>query len=495
MQPEPSRLRAQLKSAGWLLLAILVLRSAGFLFGILNIDECDFALIAKRISQGALPYLDVVDIKPPLTYLVYLPAGMFGPANILPIHILGVLWLWATALTLARAARLWTGSDDAGTAAAWLAVIACSCEIPSTSSELLMALPLAGALLFWVRGRPLDDWLAGGCVGLASLFRHQGAVVLIALGLALLLRRAPRRAFVLCVGFALPWLLTFAVYAVKGHLPELWDWVIARNFLYAAGGHAGPVLAHAVAAIALCVGAVVLPWALATAETFWPTQRGPQRTGIVLSLWLTWIAVSLGGRFYEHYFLQFVPPLALLAAPRAGRLLQSWPQLLRRQRALWAALAILPSLGLLGYSIARGVTGRYPEQEPRSRAVAAWLLSNTAPADRLFIWGHYSPIYYLSHRLPGTRYLTTSVQVGNFDPGQLPDGFDVSPYRSDRDVALAIKDLEANRVPVFVDTAPSGIHHWDRVPLSTVPLLARYLESNYRLEATVAGSRVYRRVN
>jgi hypothetical protein len=214
---------------------------------------------------------------------------------------------------------------------------------------------------------------------------------------------------------------------------------------------------------------------------------------VVLSVWLSWIAVGMGGRFYEHYFLQFLAPLALLASPGAAELVKSWPGWSRGRRRMVVLACALPALILLAFSFARGLAGAYPEQEPRARELASWLRANTAPEERLFIWGHYSPIYYLAGRLPGTRYLTTSVHVGNFDPGHLADGVDLTPFRSDRDVALTVRDLEANRVPVFVDTAPSGIHHWDRVPLSTVPALERFLHEHYALVAEVAGSRIYRR--
>ena len=152
-----------------------------------------------------------------------------------------------------------------------------------------------------------------------------------------------------------------------------------------------------------------------------------------------------------------------------------------------------PALILMAFSFGRGIAGRYPDQEPRARALAGWLARNTKADERLFIWGHYSPIYLLAGRLPGTRYVNTSVHVGNFDPAHLPDGIDLAPFRSDRDVAFTLRDLETNRVPVFVDTAPAGIHHWERVPLSVVPALDQYLHEHYALVADVAGSRVYRR--
>jgi hypothetical protein len=487
-----------------LLGAILVLRSAGFWFGLLNIDESDFALVAKRMLQGAVPYLEVADIKPPLAYVAFLPAGMAGGLSIFPVQVLGVLWVLATGLVLARAARRLTGDDLAAGCAPWLVLLATLCDVPSVSTELLMALPAAGALYFFVRaetgGSAGDQALAGFCIGLASLFRHQAGILLAAFGLALcwhaLRERNPYgllRPAALALGFAVPWAAACAIFAAAGAFPEFWDWVVTRNLRYVPGGTARDSLARAAVAIPLCVGSAIVPWVLATRETLRPTIRGRARTGIVLSLWLSWIAVSAGGRFYEHYFLQFIAPLALLAAPAAAALVRSWADCSRARRRMVVLACVLPALVLLAYSYGRGLAGAYPGQEPRARELAAWLERNTAPDERLFIWGHYSPIYYLSGRLPGTRYLTTSVHVGNFDPGHLHDGVDLVPFRSDRDVELTLRDLETNRVPIFVDTSPSGIHHWDRVPLSTVPALEKYVQERYALAAEVAGSRVYRR--
>ena len=471
----------------------------------LNIDESDFTLIAKRMLQGAVPFREIADIKPPLAYVPFAAGALFGRLSILPVHVLGVFWMLATCLVLGRAARRLTGSELAAACAPWLALLASQCELPTVSTELLMALPAAGALFFYVRaetdGGLADHVLAGLCIGAASLIRQQAGILLAAFGLALcwhMLRertfRGVLRPIALTAGFAVPWLATVALFAHAGALAEFWDWVITRNVQYGAGTSAGDTLLRAAQAIPLCVGGAIVPWVLATRETLWPSTRGPARTGVVLALWLSWIIVVMGGRFYEHYFLQFVAPLALLASPQAAALVQSWAAWSRRRRVTIALACAVPALFLLVFSFARGVAGRYPEQEPRARAVAAWLAQNTGPEERLFIWGHYSPIYYLADRLPGTRYVTTSVHVGNFDPGYLRDGVDLAPFRSDRDVAFTLHDLEANRVPIIVDTSPAGIHHWDRVPLSTVPALQRYVRERYALVAEVDGARVYRRL-
>jgi hypothetical protein len=464
--------------------------------------------------QGAVPYAEIADIKPPLAFVAFFPAGLFHGVYIFPVHVLGVFWMLATCLVGRAAAPRLTGSELAGWCAAWLAVLAAQCDVPSVSTELLIALPAAGALFFFVRaasgGGWVDSIVAGICIGIAALIRQQAGILLAAFGIAFAWRAfADRRASPLLhlaaitAGFALPLALTLGLFGAAGRLPELWDWVIARNLKYAAGGAWTDTFLRAAVAIPLCVAAAFVPWVLAVRETLlpapaeqgsgWAVPRGTARLGVVLAVWLSWIAVCAGGRFYEHYFLHFVPPLALLAAPQALVLVRAWPFWTGRARA-WAVVACtLPAAILLAYSFARGIAGMYPEQEPKARHLAAWLRQNTAPEERLFIWGHYSPIYYLAQRLPGTRYVTTSVHVGNFDPGQLADGIDLTRFRSDRDVSFTLHDLEANRVPVFVDTTASGIHHWDRIPLSAVPALEHYVQTQYRLVAEVDGSRVYRR--
>jgi 4-amino-4-deoxy-L-arabinose transferase-like glycosyltransferase len=476
---------------------VVLSRLAGLCFGVLNVDEAEFSVIGKMIAGGALSYAEIGEFKPPLTHLAFVPAGLFGGVSIVPMRVLGLLWVLATCLVLARAAREWTGDELAGRAAAFLALLAGLCEVPSTSAELLMNLPSAAALLFYVRAeRSLslrDHVLAGLCVGLASLFKHQGAILIVAFALAQLWngRFDLSRLLALGAGFAVTWGAAAAVWAGFGHLDDFVDWVIWRNFGYAQGASMFS-WTRAFGAIAVCLAGTVLPWALATRESV--RTGDPIRRGLLLSLWLTWIPVSLGGRFYEHYFLQFVPPLALLAAPEAADLIRRWPGLARGTRAALLAALILPVFGYTSYTLARGFAGRYPNQDPQIREVSAWLRANAAPAEHLFVWGHAPQIYYLSRLPPGSRYLTAATQMGGFDPGHLPPDFDVTPYRSKRDVELLLRDLEASRTELLVDTAPAGIHGWSRIPIGKFPELDRYVHEHYRVVGEPAGARVFRRL-
>jgi hypothetical protein len=366
----------------------------------------------------------------------------------------------------------------------------------------MMNLPAAAALLWFVRAersRKLRDAaLVGALVAAASLFKHQAGILLVAFALTMAwewLRRRSRevaRIAVLLTGFALPWLAVAAVYWRLGHLSELLEWNVWRNLGYAAHAAGSPWPRLFKGLVAGAFGVAPLQWWLAAREARFPTAD-PARKGLVLAFALTWVPVSMGGRFYEHYFLQFLPVLAVLAAPAALALLERWDDLRPWPRRALAFFALFPVIFWAGHGFARGFFGLCPLQEPRAQQIAGWLRRNTEPSDRVFVWGHYSPIYYLADRLPGTRYYATSVHVGDFDPEHLPAGFDPRPYVSPRDLQQTVQDLERGRARWVVDTAPSGLHDWDGMPLSVAPELDGYVREHYELVATPAGARVYRR--
>ncbi len=498
--------RLPFRSPAWLLLPIVAVRAAGFAWKAFDIDETDFMVCARMLAEGAVPYVGFVEKKPILSYLFYAPAGALG-FDLWPAQLLAMAWVLATSLVVGRAAREWTGSDEARWAGAWLACLVQVACVPAVNTETMLNLPAAGALYFFVRsergGRVRHDLAAGLCIGFATLFKHQAGILLVALLAAHAWGAGrpgtgprARRAGALLAGFCAPWGLAAAAFAALGHLDAFAEWNVWRNLSYG-GRSVGPVLPRLLAGLGVGVLlAAPLQWWLAIRETrdvLRGPERDPLRVGLVLALWLIFIPVSLGQRFYEHYFIQFAPAVALLSVPGAVRLLARRDRLSRASRRAVAAALALPPLVFLGVAWGGGLLGRFPMQEPRTRQLARWLSANTAPGDRLFVWGHYTPIYVLAERLPGTRYYNTSVQIGDFDPHHLPEGFDLSRSVSGRDVSLALQDLEANRPAIVVDTAPADIHDWHRVPLSIVPPLRRYVDDHYALVASPAGAAVYRR--
>lgn len=490
-----------LRSPAWLLVPIAVMRAAGPAFGAVNIDECDWLVAGRMMAAGAVPYIGFTVQKPLLSFLFYAPVALTG-FHLWLMQLIAAGWIFGICLVVARAAREWTGRDEAGWAAGWLACFAQVACVPAVNAETMLDLPAAAALLFFVRaersGRLRHDLATGAFIGIAALFKHQAGMMLVSLLAAFAWKRArvAPRALALVAGFTAPWALTAGLYAAFGHFDAYYEWNVTRNLTYVAHG-AGSSLPRLAGGLVLGILlAAPLQWALAAGETrdlVRGPERDPVRVGLALTLWLTFVPVSLGGRFYDHYFLQFAPVVSLLAAPRAVGLLDAWPALTARRRRLFAAGLALPLITFLCVSWGGGLLGRLPLQEPRTRELGRWLKANSTPAERMFVWGHFTPIYVLAERLPGTRYYNTAIHVGDFDPHHLQEGFDLRPYVSQRDVDATLHDLEVNRPALFVDTAPSDIHEWHRVPLSVVPALDGYLHEHYDLVAEPAGAAVYRR--
>ena len=184
----------------------------------------------------------------------------------------------------------------------------------------------------------------------------------------------------------------------------------------------------------------------------------------------------------------------MLSAPGAAALAARWRETAQRTRGLALASIAVPLAVWLAFSWGRGIAGAYPGQDPHTVALAEWLRANTASTDTLFVWGHYSPIYTLSGRLPGTRYVNTAVHMGNFDPEHIAGPFDPAKHRSQRDIDATLSDLQSRAPGWFVDTSPARIHRWDLVPLAAFPELARYLERHYVEVARPGGAPVYHRL-
>lgn len=511
LSPTPSALAAR-RDALLLAAALLLLRAPGLFYGVVDIDESDFLVNGRMLREGALPYVGLVEKKPFLSYLYYSPASLFG-FHMWPMQLLAILWVLATCLVIGRAAALWTRRPEAARLGAWLCLAACCCNALSVNAELMLNLPAAGALYFFVRrerqGRARDDLYTGLCLGAAMLYKHQAGILLLSLSGAVLASawRRPRegRAAVglgrlvrMGLGAALPWAAVVALYAALGHLGAFIEWNLVRNFLYAGFGSGSALERGLVGVAVFALLAAPSQWWLAMRATRArlagkKAPADPIATAVLLSLWAVFIPVCLGGRFYPHYFLQFAPVLALSATPG---LLAAWEAsgepAARARRWLRFGL-YAPVVVFFAVAIGRGVAGNYPGQEPRARAIGAWLREHTRPDERMFVWGHFTPIYYWGERLPGTRYYNTSLHMGDFDPGHLTDGVDLRPFVSQRDVAATLVDLEANRPAIFIDTSPADIHHWSRVPLASFPTLAAYLGKNYVKVADAGGAAIFRR--
>src|SRR5207248_10017657 len=114
-----------------------------------------------------------------------------------------------------------------------------------------------------------------------------------------------------------------------------------------------------------------------------------ERTALLGLLAASVIGAAAGARFYPHYYVQLIPPLALLAASYYARL---WSRTIQpshwllQPRVTYAWLA----LTIIAFSI-KHWTGLAPRRMPF--AAGRYLFTHFDPADRIFVWGQSPEIY------------------------------------------------------------------------------------------------------
>ncbi|MCI0815268.1 MAG: hypothetical protein J4N71_09365, partial [Chloroflexi bacterium] len=159
----------------------------------------------------------------------------------------------------------------------------------------------------------------------------------------------------------------------------------------------------------------------------------------------TVLGIVAAGRFYDHYYVAFLPVLALLV-PLGLRAMREAGPFSRRAIAVVVALSIVPMLVAnadiyLQPNAAARHTAKYPNDErsvweTQGDQMGAWLAARTSPDDYIYNLGFHSEIYFYADRKSPTRYL--------FD----------HPFRAgDRYIAEALDELNANPPLYIVDTA------------------------------------------
>ncbi|MYS21497.1 Dolichyl-phosphate-mannose-protein mannosyltransferase, partial [Streptomyces sp. DvalAA-14] len=298
-------------------------------------DEGYLATEADALRHGGRMYGDVVDRKPPLLPWLYEGcAAIAGPDALRLVRLLAVAALALTAVVTARLAARMIG-DWAALPAGALTVAASTALPPpdamAATFEIFMLPATALALYCGVR----RSYLAAGlAVGIATLTKQVGLAPLLPLALQVLAgRRRLREGAALAAGVAAPLVICALALGVRPFV----FWVFASSGSYAgAPPDATAVLTHAATNLLLLLTAFA-PFVLLVAPAIrrdapWWTHRGRRATrrpsvphedarptapgtGRTIGSWLLASAagVTVGYHFYGHYFLQLVPPAALLA--------------------------------------------------------------------------------------------------------------------------------------------------------------------------------------
>jgi 4-amino-4-deoxy-L-arabinose transferase-like glycosyltransferase len=478
-------------------------------------DETIYSVVALEMLEGGDPYVDAVERKPPLLFWTYeLTFRVVGAYNWVGLHIVAVLWVlfsvWMCYLI---------GRNLIDERVGLVAAVLYSVYQPwaywrnlAFNGEVLMNLPVL--LAIWIVFRParssirLELIVAGALLCAAFLLKQPAAIAAVPIGVYLLLpsyrrsrgigvRQSVVQAALLTIGFFGTLAGVVAYLAGRGILADAYYWTIADHDV--PHGPTDPVFwirggRYTVAFVAACaplvIGAILSLRAGAFGRDRWATRR-PEFITLVGLLFVSILGVSVAGRFYPHYYIQLLPPLALLAAPA---LAGAWtarspgmPWYLRRSvGAVWLAATVVVFL-------VSHVVGLAPRRA--AGEAARYIRENSVEADRVFVWGQNPSVYLDARRRPASRYVATFPLTGYIFGSPL--SWDPDYDTAGRIVPGSWDNLQADLAehpPRFiVDT--DAARATARYPMRDFPALQEYVDEMYEVVYRAADGVIYRRLD
>jgi len=347
------------------------------------------------------------------------------------------------------------------------------------------------------RLRP-ELFLAGLLLGGGFLLKQPAAIAAVPLGIYLLLpayrrnraltrRESVTQAALLAAGFFATLGLVALMLHEQGILREAYFWTITDHSIPHVFWTKGAQ--HTLAFIGVClpllIGAVM--GFLEKGRDLWSGQHA-ERTALLGLAAASVIGTAAGARFYPHYYVQLMPPLALLAAPFYARL---WSRRtppghwLLRPTVTYAWLALI----VVGFSVSHWLG---LASDRATSQTGQYLLEHSAPNDRIFVWGQAPRIYLEARRRPACRYVVTFPLTGYVFGWSAESISSIDTRKWIVPGAwTALEEDFAKHPPAYVVDVqvPAKNAHY---PVHDFPILAALLAARYRQVARTAEGVIYR---
>lgn len=338
---------------GFLLLS-LFLRFWTLFVSVLDKDESIYILGADSLLNGNLPYTKIWDNKPPGIFILFSLAMLMFDNSIVSIRILSIL---ATTLTSYFLYRIGANFDEnkgdkIGLLAGGLyAIFSLHNDGAAANAEIFFAPFVTVGFLLLFQNRKFSNikvFLIGIILGIGMQIKY--LVIMDTLALVLLgtwfgnegrirgrdgliknFQTAFKFYLILGIGLILPAIIIASIYQFYGYFDEYIYGTLSANSKYVAmlDFSWSDLLSRLKKQV---LGNILLWLCLFFSPIyFFVFARGKfkqERNLIYLLLWFccAFLAVLLSKRFYNHYFLQLLPPLCLISGYIIIKLVYLIPQ-------------------------------------------------------------------------------------------------------------------------------------------------------------------------
>jgi hypothetical protein len=391
--------------------------------------------MGQLILQGIPPYLISYNMKLPGIYAAYAFIMFVFGQTVEGIHLGFLIVNAATIILIFLLVKRLYDSYTAIIASTSFAILSVSPSVLGTSAHAshFVMLPALGGILLLLKAidsNKLQHVFWGGIfLGVSFLMKQPGIFFVIFGFLYLLfsllrLRKAPsglmmRQGSIFLLGAILPFVLTCVILSRAGVLGKFWFWTFSYASEYVSEVSFSFGLKIFFYELARVIGGFYLLWGIAClgviALLIDKTAR-TRRTFVWGFLIFSFFAVCPGFYFRPHYFVFFLPVLALLI----GIAINSLKRLILRSQPEFGFASTILFLVVFSIGIAHNGAfffGLTPVQAcramygfspfPESIEIAKYIKAHTKKGDRIAVLGSEPQIYFYSDRLSATGYIYT----------------------------------------------------------------------------------------
>jgi hypothetical protein len=480
-------------------------------------DQGVYLYVGQQILDGAIPYRDVWDHKGPLVY--YIDAlGLWMTGSTWGVWFLEIIFLFFAAISGFLALRMVFDPAIAfSSTVLWLVSFPQVLDHGNTVEEYSLLFQFA-AIYFYVRSekRSKGYWnelLIGVMAALAFSLRPNNIGVHLAIGLILFStaffspkdwKRAAKRILTVALGSAIIFAVIGIYFAVNKSLGYLFDQVFAFNYYYSKlETFSLRALTKGYASLSFLapLGLAGLAGLIIYLYKVWKQDNG---INFLFALF-TFLAVPiqlylslLSGRKYLHYYIAWLPVLALLSSFLIFWIQQTAEKIFPaiRNRHVFNILIAggfalvfglkpiadrLPPLMTLLNTLESAKSLPVPDYSIAERGeYVKYILDHTQPGDYVLIWGNATVYNFLTERQSPSRFVYTYA-------------FGVPTYASQKIADELMLDI-IQKKPMIIDATAkdktiAGINSkaWKDQPVAQS--LIRFIEENYTHVDTVGVER------
>ncbi|CAA6799408.1 MAG: Unknown protein [uncultured Aureispira sp.] len=327
---QPSKFTWDRLLIGGLIFFVLIVR-----FKLLSVpferDEGGFAYIAYQMLEGKSLYLDLYEIKPPLLYIIYaFFISLFGH-SIEGVHFGLLLFDVAYILTLFAFAKYFFDKTIAVVAAFAFAILSLSPNLLGFAAHATHFAILPGLIGLFLLIKAIDTQnrrlflFAGLACGLAFLVKQQAVHFMLFAGFYVIFEFFRQKSInwkewfisevLLVIGSVTPYLLVVLYMLARGHFDAFWFYTVTWPTEFATSAQTGANYEIFKLQINQVIPDQEWLWYLGLGgaiSMFLVKVENKWRVFILLFTLFMAFAVATGFHFYAHYFVVFIPALALL---------------------------------------------------------------------------------------------------------------------------------------------------------------------------------------